>query len=81
VLDIETGNSTTLYTEQAYSEPTWVSDSEFLLLKSSENGSTHLLVADATKPSSEYVLFPQCSFWIIEPLPSTVWHHWLWTIN
>ncbi|KAF3017519.1 hypothetical protein E8E14_012374 [Neopestalotiopsis sp. 37M] len=53
VLDIETGHSTTLFTDQAYSEPTWISDSEFLLVKSGEKGSSHLLVADATKHGSE----------------------------
>ncbi|KAK9421088.1 putative Dipeptidyl-peptidase V [Seiridium unicorne] len=62
VLDIKTGNSTALYTDQAYSEPTWVSDSEFLLLKSGEKGNSHLLVADATKPGSEWVAF--CFFGI-----------------
>jgi hypothetical protein len=55
VLDIETGHSTTLFTDQAYSEPTWISDSEFLLVKSGEKGSSHLLVADATKHGSECV--------------------------
>ncbi|KAH8194578.1 hypothetical protein TruAng_011247 [Truncatella angustata] len=53
LLDIKTGNSTTLYTEQTYSEPTWISETEFLLIKSGEKGSSHLLVADATKTGSE----------------------------
>ncbi|KAI1847336.1 hypothetical protein JX266_006561 [Neoarthrinium moseri] len=53
VLDIKTGNSTTLYEDQAYSEPTWLSDSQFLLVKSGDKGSSHLLVSDATQPGSE----------------------------
>ncbi|KAI0136521.1 prolyl oligopeptidase [Xylariales sp. AK1849] len=53
VLDIKTGQSTTLHEDKPYSEPTWVTESEFLLVKSGEKGTSSLLVADATIPGSE----------------------------
>ncbi|KAI1455700.1 dipeptidyl peptidase [Annulohypoxylon moriforme] len=52
VLDIKTRQSTQLFDDSAYSEPTWISENEFLVLKSGES-STSLLVADATKPDSD----------------------------
>ncbi|KAK7987857.1 hypothetical protein PG989_008172 [Apiospora arundinis] len=57
VLDIKSGQSTTFYEDaSAYSEPTWISDSEFVLVKKLDKKSdkvTSLVVADATKPDSE----------------------------
>ncbi|KAI1416050.1 dipeptidyl peptidase [Hypoxylon sp. FL1857] len=52
VLDIRSRLSTQLFDDQTYSEPTWVSDTEFVFLKNGES-STSLLVADATKPGSD----------------------------
>ncbi|KAI1208791.1 dipeptidyl peptidase [Annulohypoxylon truncatum] len=52
VLDIETRQSTQLFDDSAYSEPTWISENEFVLLKNGES-TTSLVVADATKPGSD----------------------------
>ncbi|KAI2467739.1 dipeptidyl peptidase [Annulohypoxylon bovei var. microspora] len=52
VLDIKTRQSTQLFDNSAYSEPTWISENEFVLLKSGES-TTSLLVADAAKPGSD----------------------------
>lgn len=53
VLDIKSGQSTTFYEDAAaYSEPTWISDYEFVLVKRLDKG-TSLVVADATKPDAE----------------------------
>lgn len=61
VLDIQTGNSTTLLEDQSYSEPTWLDDSDFLVARSGEKGTTSLLVANATVPGSECVPVPSRS--------------------
>lgn len=53
VLDIKSGDSTLLYENSAYNEPVWITDSEFLFLKSAERGSTTLMLADASKPGSD----------------------------
>ncbi|KAI1083218.1 dipeptidyl peptidase [Whalleya microplaca] len=52
VLDIQTGQSTLLYDNPAYTEPTWISEHEFVLVKNGETTSS-LVVADATKPGSD----------------------------
>ncbi|KAI0889938.1 dipeptidyl peptidase [Annulohypoxylon maeteangense] len=52
VLDIKTQQSTPLFDDSAYSEPTWISENEFLVLKGGESTTT-LLIADATKPRSD----------------------------
>lgn len=54
VLDIGTGQSTTFSEDAKYSEPSWISENEFVLVKSETEG-TSLVVADATKPGTEYV--------------------------
>lgn len=65
-LDIKSGHSKTLYDSSALTEPTWISNTEFLLIKNNEK-STSLLVADVTKPDSEYVLGPplELSLWFL----------------
>jgi hypothetical protein len=55
VLDIESNQATTLYTDSCYSEPTWVSDTEFLLIKSGERGTSSLVVADVNSPGASLV--------------------------
>ncbi|KAI2640543.1 dipeptidyl peptidase [Hypomontagnella submonticulosa] len=52
VLDLKTRQSTQLYDDSAFTEPTWVSDSKFVFLKN-EDPTTTLMVADATKPGSD----------------------------
>ncbi len=52
LLDVKTGQSVLLYEDLAYSEPTWIGETEFLFLKSSEKG-TALLLGDVSKPGSE----------------------------
>ncbi|KAK8049063.1 hypothetical protein PG994_010793 [Apiospora phragmitis] len=53
VLDIKSGQSTTFFEDAAaFNEPTWISDSEFVLVKKGDKGSS-LVVADATKSGSE----------------------------
>lgn len=53
LLDIKSSNSTLLYEDLSYSEPTWVGETEFIFLKSGDNGRTVLLLADASTPGSE----------------------------
>lgn len=55
VLDIGSNHATTLYTDSSYSEPTWVSETEFLLIKSGDKGSSSLLVADVNSPGASLV--------------------------
>ncbi|KAK3695304.1 Alpha/Beta hydrolase protein [Podospora appendiculata] len=51
LLDIESGHSTLLLDDPSFSEPTWLSDDELLLLKSGDKGSTTLAVlADVSHP-------------------------------
>ncbi|KAI1469941.1 dipeptidyl peptidase [Daldinia caldariorum] len=52
VLDIRSRQSTQLFDNPDYTEPTWISETEFILLRN-QNSKTSLLVADATKPGSE----------------------------
>lgn len=63
VLDIKSGQSTTFFEDAAaFSEPTWISDSEFVLVKKLDKG-TGLVVVDATESGSEYVSL-LLSFWV-----------------
>lgn len=55
LLDLDTGRSTLLYKDSNYSEPTWVSDSKFIFIKSGEKGSSSLMVADANNPGAPLV--------------------------
>ncbi|KAH9908925.1 prolyl oligopeptidase [Xylariomycetidae sp. FL2044] len=52
VLDLSSGQSTELYDNPAYTEPVWISDREFALIKNDDWDTTSLMVADATKPGS-----------------------------
>ncbi|KAI5862169.1 Alpha/Beta hydrolase protein [Durotheca rogersii] len=49
VLDVKTGQSSVLFDDPTYTEPTWISDTEFVFVKNGDS-STNLLVGDATKP-------------------------------
>ncbi|GJC80087.1 prolyl oligopeptidase [Colletotrichum tofieldiae] len=51
VLDVESGHSSLLYEEASYSDATWISDQEILLLRSGDKGTTSLLLGDVTRPS------------------------------
>ena len=57
MLDIQSGSSTLLYEDLNYGEPTWVGETEFIFLKSGDNGHTSLLLADASSPGSESVIY------------------------
>ncbi|KAI6093825.1 dipeptidyl peptidase [Hypoxylon rubiginosum] len=52
VLDIKSRHSTQLFDDPAYTEPTWVSETEFVFLKNGDS-TTSLMAADATKPGSD----------------------------
>ncbi|RYP23102.1 hypothetical protein DL765_001357 [Monosporascus sp. GIB2] len=52
VLDLKTGSSTVLYEDPAYTEPTWISATEFVFVCNRDK-STSLMVADATRPGSD----------------------------
>ncbi|KAI3543412.1 prolyl oligopeptidase [Colletotrichum abscissum] len=52
VLDVESGHSSLLYEEASYSDVTWISDEEILILRSGDKGATTLLLGDVTKPST-----------------------------
>jgi hypothetical protein len=53
VLDIETGNSETLFDSPSLTEPAWISETEFLMLRDNEGKSTSLVVGDVTKKGHE----------------------------
>ena len=54
MLDLKSGSSTVLYENPAYTEPTWVSDTEFIFVDTRDEGkSTALLAGDITSPGSE----------------------------
>lgn len=55
VLDLESNHATTLYTDSSYSEPTWVGETEFLVIKSGDKGTSSLLVADVNSPGASSV--------------------------
>lgn len=55
VLDLESNHATTLYTDANYSEPIWVSETEFIVIKSGEKGTSSLLVADVNSPGASLV--------------------------
>lgn len=63
VLDLESGQATTLYKDSKYSEPTWISESEFVLVKSGEKGTSSLVLADVTSPGTTSVLY------LLAPVP------------
>ncbi|KAK3337430.1 Alpha/Beta hydrolase protein [Cercophora scortea] len=51
LLDIESGHTTLLIEDPSFSEPTWLSDDELLVLKSGDKGSTSLAVlANVSNP-------------------------------
>lgn len=55
VLDLGSNHATTLYTDASYSEPTWLSETEFLVIKSGDKGTSSLLVADVSSPGASSV--------------------------
>ncbi len=55
MLDIQSGQSTLLYEDPLLSEPTWISESEFLLIRGADKDRTALVLADATTPGSRSV--------------------------
>lgn len=55
LLDLESGQSMTLYKDSNYSEPTWVSDTKFLFIKSGDKGSSSLMFADVKNPGAPSV--------------------------
>ncbi|KAI8632039.1 prolyl oligopeptidase [Xylariaceae sp. FL1651] len=54
VLDISTGNSTQLFDNPSYTEPTWISEHEFIFVNEANNRDavSYLMMADASKPGS-----------------------------
>ncbi len=58
MLKVKSGLSTLLYEDQTLSEPTWVGETEFLLLKGTEKGCTALVLADAGSPGSRSAIPP-----------------------
>jgi dipeptidyl aminopeptidase/acylaminoacyl peptidase len=53
LLDIASGQSTTLYEDLAYSEPVWIGKDDFVFIKDLGKGKSSLLFADASSPGSE----------------------------
>lgn len=51
VLDVESGHSTLLYEDPSYSDATWISNEEILLLRSGDKGTTSLVLGNASEPS------------------------------
>ena len=62
--DIKTGQSSLVFEDSSYSEPTWIGESHIVFFKSGEKDSTSLLHADVSKSSSRCVVlcFPKSSF-------------------
>ena len=54
-LDLESGKATSLYKDSNYSEPTWISETEFVLIKGGEKGTSSLVLADVTSPGATSV--------------------------
>lgn len=52
VLDLESNNAKILYTDSCYSEPTWLSETEFLLIKCGDKGTSSLVVASVDSPGA-----------------------------
>ncbi|KAI0878949.1 prolyl oligopeptidase [Hypoxylon argillaceum] len=52
LLDIESGHSTELFDNPAYSEPTWISEDQFIFIDKTndQNAVSHLKVASASNP-------------------------------
>lgn len=69
LLDLDTGRSTLLYKDSNYSEPTWVSDSKFIFIKSGDKGSSSLMVADANNPGAPLVSRLACSALLCPRVP------------
>lgn len=55
VLDVKSGSSTTLYTDSSYSEPSWVSETDFVFIKAGEKGTTSLMLASSKTPGATCV--------------------------
>lgn len=80
VLDLDSGNAKILYKDSSYSEPTWISEFEFVLIKGGEKGTSSLVLADVNSPgatsvSYSKVLFPLAllnSFADLDPLVSVL---------
>ncbi|CAJ2501820.1 Uu.00g046730.m01.CDS01 [Anthostomella pinea] len=55
ILDIASGSSTLLYDNAAFTEPTWISENEFIFVNNKGDGdsASSLMVADASKPGSD----------------------------
>ena len=45
-------NSTLLFDDPAYSEPTWIGDTDILLVRTGDRGITTLFTADVTRPDA-----------------------------
>lgn len=57
VLDADSGNAKVLYKDSSYSEPTWISEFEFVLIKGGEKGTSSLVLADVNSPGATSVSF------------------------
>lgn len=55
VLDVKTGCSTTLYNDSSYSEPTWVTETDFVFIRAGDKGTTSLMLASTKTPSATCV--------------------------
>ncbi|KAI0856177.1 prolyl oligopeptidase [Xylaria cubensis] len=55
LLEISSGHSTELFDNPAYSEPTWISEHEFIFVNNSDdqNAVSRLMLADASDPGSD----------------------------
>lgn len=53
LLDIKSGAITTLFEDLNYSEPTWVSESDFIFVRNNEKGTTSLMLSDVSKTYAE----------------------------
>ncbi|TLD29355.1 hypothetical protein PspLS_03774 [Pyricularia sp. CBS 133598] len=51
VLDVKSGQSTILFEDSTFSEPTWVSEHEFIFIKSGDNGTSTLMLSSAKHPN------------------------------
>ncbi|KAI6511779.1 hypothetical protein MCOR14_008601 [Pyricularia oryzae] len=51
VLDVKSGQSTVLFEDSTFSEPTWVSEHEFILIRSGDNGTSTLMLSSVKHPN------------------------------
>ncbi|TLD06570.1 uncharacterized protein PgNI_08797 [Pyricularia grisea] len=51
VLDVKSGQSTVLFEDSTFSEPTWVSEHEFIFIKSGDNGTSTLMLSSVKHPN------------------------------